>query len=227
MRNLFCNSEDLHNERDVEALFIEPLIRQLGFPSNRIRRQAAIESLPIPRGSGVEDYTPDYVLLDATGQPVVVIDAKHPNRDPSDYRYQVSGYALLINQRFESNPLRYCVVSNALKTELLQWDRGEPDLVLRFNNFDTGDPQFADLRAVISYQAFNQEQAVQSVRPQYHRPAISEVVRAFEKAHDIIRKKEKYGPTKAFYELTKLLFVKLRQDQGIHDAIRGRVDTAA
>ena len=101
MRNLFCNSEDLHNERDVEALFIEPLIRHLGFPSNRIRRQAAIESLPIPRGSGVEDYTPDYVLLDATGQPVVVIDAKHPNRDPSDYRYQVSGYALLINQRFE------------------------------------------------------------------------------------------------------------------------------
>ena len=120
----------------------------------------------------------------------------------------------------ESNPLRYCVVSNALKTELLQWDRGEPDLFLRFNNFDTGDPQFADLRAVISYQTFNQEQAVQSVRPQYHRPAISEVVRAFEKAHDIIRNREKYGPTKAFYELTKLLFVKLRQDQGIHDAIR-------
>ena len=127
---------------------------------------------------------------------------------------------MLINQRFESNPLRYCVVSNALKTELLQWDRGDPDLVLRFNNFDTGDSQFAYLRAAISYQVFNQEQAVQSVRPQYHRPAISEVVWAFEKAHDIIRKKEKYGPTKAFYELTKLLFVKLRQDRGIHDAIR-------
>ena len=201
-------------------MFMEPLIQQLGFPNNRIRRKAAIESLPIPRGSSVEDYAPDYVLLNSTGQPVVVMDAKHPDRDPSNYRYQVSGYALLINQRFDSNPIRYCLVSNALKTELLQWDRGEPELVLRFNNFDTGDSQFADLRAAISYQVFNQEQAVRSVRPQYHRPTIAEVVFAFEKAHDIIRKKEKYGPTKAFYELTKLLFVKLRQDQGINDAIK-------
>ena len=220
MQNVFCNSDDLHNEADVEALFIEPLIRQLGFPNNRIRRKAAIESLPIPRGSSAEDYSPDYVLLDSTGKPVVVIDAKNPDRDPSNYRYQVSGYALLINQRFDDNPIRYCLVSNAFKTELLQWDRGEPELVLRFNNFDSGDSQFANLRAVISYQVFNQEQAVRSVRPQYRRPTIAEIVSAFEKAHDIIRKKEKYGPTKAFYELTKLLFVKLRQDREIHDTIR-------
>ena len=204
----------------MEALLVEPLIQQLGFPNNRIRRKAAIESLPIPRGSTTEDYRPDYVLLDSAGKPVVVIDAKHPNEDPSNYRYQVSGYALLINQRFDENPIRYCVVSNAFKTELLQWDRAEPELVLRFNNFDSGDSQLANLRAAISYQVFNQEQAVRSVRPQYRRPTIAEVVLAFEKAHDIIRKKEKYGPTKAFYELTKLLFVKLRQDREIHDIIR-------
>ena len=220
MQNLFCNSDDLHNEEDVKALFMEPLLRQLGFPNNRIRRGASIETLPIPRGSRTRDYKPDYLLLDSTGKPVVVIDAKHPNEDPSNYRYQVSGYALMINQRYDDNPIRYCVVSNAFKTELLQWDRDEPELVLRFNNFDSGDSQYANLRAAISYQIFNQERAVRAVRPQYRRPTISEIVSAFGKAHDIIRKKEKYGPTKAFYELTKLLFVKLRQDREIHDIIR-------
>lgn len=220
MQNIFCNSDDLHNEADVEALFVEPLIKQLGFPNNRIRRKAAIESLRIPRGSSVEHYSPDYVLLDSTGKPVVVIDAKHPNQDPRRYRYQVSGYALLINQRFDDNPVRYCIVTNALKTELLKWDIGEPELDLRFSNFDSGDSQFANLRAAVSYQVFNQELAVRSVRPQYRRPTIAEIVTAFEKAHNIIRKKQKYGPTRAFYELTKLLFVKLRQDQEIHDIIK-------
>ncbi len=219
MQNLFCNSEDLHNERDVEVSFLEPLIQALGFPSNRIRRNATIESLPIPRGSNVEYYSPDRVLLDSAGRPVVVIDAKHPDEDPSNYRYQVSGYALLINQRFEDNPIRYCLITNAFKTELLRWDRSEPDQVLRFNNFESGDSLFADLRATLSYQVFNQERAVRSVHPEYHRPSVSDIVRAFEKAHEIIRKKEKYGPTKAFYELTKLLFVKLRQDREIHDII--------
>ena len=224
MQNQFCNSDDLRNEEDVKASFMEPLLKQLGFPNNRIRRGVSIESLPIPRGSTTEDYSPDYVLLDSTGKPVVVIDAKHPSRDPSNYRHQVTGYALLINQRYDNNPIRYCVVSNAFKTELLQWDRGEPELVLRFNNFDSGDSQYANLRAAISYQVFNQEQAVQSVRPQYRRPTIAEIVSVFEKTHDIIRKREKYGPTKAFYELTKLLFVKLRQDREIHDIIRdGRI----
>ena len=220
MRNLFCNSEDLHVEPDVSAEFVEPLIRHLGFPSNRIRRGSAIEKLPIPRGSRTENYAPDYVLFDATGKPVVVIDAKSPKEDPTDYRYQVSGYALLINQRYDDNPIRYCVVSNAFKTELLRWDRDAPELTLRFNNFDVGDSLFATFRAAISYQSFNQEQAIQTVRPEYRKPTITEVVLAFEKAHDVIRIREKCGPTKAFYELTKLLFVKLRQDQGIHDIIR-------
>ena len=219
MRNVFCDSDDLRNEADVEALFVEPLIRQLGYPDNRIRRKAAIESLPIPRGHRVENYCPDYVLLDSMGQPTVVIDAKSPTENPSDFRYQVSGYSLLINQRYDKNPVRYCVVTNALNTELLQWDRGEPELVLRFMDFDPGDSQFANLRAAISYEVFNQEQAVRGVRPQYRRPTIAEIVTAFENAHKMIWKKDKYGPTKAFYELAKLLFVKLRQDRRIHEVI--------
>ena len=220
MHNLFCDHENLNNEADVEALFVEPLLSALGYPANRIRRKASIEELALPTtGARAERYRPDYVLMDSAGRPVVVIDAKSPNETPSNYRYQVTGYSLLLNQRHEDNPIRYCIVTNGLTTELLEWDREAPTLVLQFMDFDTGNERFASLRAATAYEAFNQVQAVKGVRPQYHRPTIRQIVSAFETAHNTIWKKEKYGPTKAFYELAKLLFVKLRQDRRIHEIV--------
>lgn len=220
MQNIFCDSDNLHNESDVEALFVEPMLRNLGYPDNRVRRKAMIEELPLPTtGARAERYRPDYVLMDSAGKPVVVIDAKSPDENPSKYRYQVTGYSLLINQRHEDNPIRYCVVSNGFVTELLEWDRQAPILVLRFQHFDTGDAQLAEFRSAIAYKTFNQEHAVKEIKPDYRRPTIREIITAFEAVHNVIRKKEKYGPTKAFYELAKLLFVKLRQDRRIHDIV--------
>ncbi len=220
MQNIFCDSDALHNEADVEALFLEPLLRALGYPGNRVRRKAAIEELALPTtGARAERYRPDYVLMDSAGRPVVVVDAKSPAENPSSYRYQVTGYSLLINQRYDDNPIRYCVVSNGLATELLEWDREAPVLVLQFQDFDPGDARLAELRSAIAYEAFNQAQAVKSVKPEYRRPTIREIISAFGTAHDTIWKKEKYGPTKAFYELAKLLFVKLRQDRCIHEIV--------
>jgi len=226
MHNAFCDSANLHNEADVEALFLEPLIRLLRYPENRVRRKRAIEELAIARGSRRERYKPDFIFLDAAGRPVVVVDAKSPEEAPSDYHYQASGYALLINQRYPDNPVRYCLLSNGFTSELYPWDRNTPLLVMRFDDFSSGDTKLAELRAAIAYEAFNQEEAVKDVQPYYRRPTISEVVTAFEVAHNLIWKKEKSPPTKAFYELAKLLFVKLRQDRKIHELISsGQVPT--
>ena len=223
MNNVFGDSSNLHNSDDVEALFIEPLLKVLRYPANRIRRQAAIEELTLPTsGSHGDRYKPDYVLMDSRGRPVVVLDAKHPiNENPSDFRYQVTGYALLINQRHEDNPVRYCVVTNGWITELLEWDRDSPILVVRYQDFDSGNHLYTSLRSALSYDVFNQIEAVKNVRDGYHRPTIGATILAFERAHDEIRKREKIGPTKAFYELAKLMFVKLRQDQNIQAIIEG------
>lgn len=216
MRNLFCDTSDLHNEADVEALFIEPLLRKLGYPDARIRRKVSLEELRLPT-TGVHGglYRPDYVLLDSGGRPAVIIDAKSPKIKPSTYRYQVTGYALLINQRHDDNPVQFCVLSNGLLTELLQWDASNPLLTLRHNEFESGNLRFAELRSQIGYSSLNEQAAVQRVRPQFRRPSIAQIIGIFAKAHDIIWKKEKIAPTKAFYELAKLLFVKLRQDKAI------------
>ena len=230
MNNIFGDSSNLHNSADVEALFIEPLLKVLRYPASKIRRKASIEELVLPMsGSHGERDKPDYVLLDSAGRPAVVADAKHPiNENPSDFRYQVTGYALLINQRYEDNSVRYCVVTNGCITELLEWDREGPILVVRYQDFDSGNHLNASLRSDLTYDVFNQIEAVKKVREGYHRPTIGTTISAFERAHDEIRKREKIGPTKAFYELEKLMFVKLRQDQNIQAVIeRGAQPTIA
>lgn len=216
MRNLFCDTSDLHNEADVEALFVEPLLQKLGYPNNRIRRKASLEELRLPT-TGVHGdlYRPDYVLMDSTGRPVAIADAKSPQADPSAYRYQVTGYALLINQRHDDNPVQFCMLSNGLQTEVLRWDSSKPVLALRHSDFESGNMAFAELRSTLGYSSFNQQVAVKQVRPDFKRPTIDEIIGIFAKAHDIIWKKEKIAPTKAFYELAKLLFVKLRQDKDV------------
>lgn len=90
MKNLFCNSTDLRNEADVEALFVERLLNYFSYPDDKVLRKKSLDEIVIGRGSKKEKYKPDYVLLDSAGDPIVVIDAK----SPSDRRLLLSSIIL-------------------------------------------------------------------------------------------------------------------------------------
>ena len=64
MQNIFCRKEDLHNEADVESLFVDRLLSKLGYPDNRVKRKKSLKKIKIGKGSKVENYRPDYVLMD-------------------------------------------------------------------------------------------------------------------------------------------------------------------
>lgn len=217
MQNLFCDSATLHNEADVEAEFVERLLVHLGYPASQIRRKASISEITLPNtGRKAELYKPDFVLYDSSDRPRLVIEAKHPDEQPSRYRYQVTGYALAINQRYEDNPLTLCIVTNAFTTELLRWDLADPVSTLEFLDFNAGSDRLDDLVHVAGYDYISREEPLRVARPDWHRPSIDETVAAFAAAHQVIWKRDKLGPTRAFYELAKVLFVKLRQDQRVH-----------
>ncbi len=114
MLNIFCKRADIDSEADVEALVVDRLLSKLNYPDNRIRRKDSVERITIPRGHSSEQYRPDYVLLDRHGNPSVVIDAKSPNENPEAWHYQVSGYALILNQRNDDNPVQYVVTTKSL-----------------------------------------------------------------------------------------------------------------
>jgi len=213
--NLLCNRVDLHTEADVEALFLERLFRILRYPDNRIRRKEALDTLRVSRGSRKEIFRPDYVLFDHGNLPRIIFDAKKPNQNPKDYRYQVAGYALGLNSGYpDNNPVHLVVVSNGITTVVWKWDDAAPVLTLHFSDFDRDNAKFIELRSLLSYGAVKITEAVSGII-EFNRPPMNELLKTFDDAHQLIWKKEKLGPTDAFYEFTKLIFVKLREDQRI------------
>lgn len=220
MKNMFCDLRDLRNEASVEALFVDRLLNALRYPDNRVRRKTSIEEIVIGKGRKKEKYRPDYVLLDSSGVPKIVLDAKGPDEKLENYHYQVSGYALYLNQKYaEENPVLYTVLTNGCCFVVYPWDRAEPVFFLRFEDFVDGNEKFLELRSNLSFSAFNQVAATKGIFD-FQRPAINTLKKLFIDCHNLIWKKEKISPTDAFYEFCKIMFIKLRRDGLIHSVIR-------
>lgn len=217
MKNLFCNSTDLKNEADVEALFVERLLNYFSFPDDRVKRKRSLDEMVIGQGSKKEKYKPDYVLFDSAGDPIIVIDAKAPSEKIEDYQYQVSSYALGLNQKFkDKNPVIFTVLTNGLYLIVYPWDNSQPEHFLKFEDFAPHNESFIELRSKLSYSAFEHAKATKGVF-EHDRPTLHSLLKTFNDCHDLIWKKEKISPTDAFYEFSKIMFIKIREDNKIHD----------
>ncbi len=213
--NLFCKLSTLNSEADVEALFVDRLLIKLHYPDDRVCRKDSLNTFTISRGIKKENYKPDYVLLGKKKSPQIVIDAKAPEVNPSKFHYQVSGYALTLNQQFDrDNPVKYCVLTNGHKTFVYSWDENKPCLELSFMDFEEDNKKFIQLRSLLSYGAIETIQVTEDVF-EFARPKIDLLIKCFDICHNIIRKKESIGPTDAFYEFAKIMFVKMREDKRI------------
>lgn len=219
MKNLFCDNKDIRNEADVESLFVERLLNALQYPDDKICRKTSISEITIGKGSKKENYKPDYVLLDSSGTPIIVLDAKSPDESPEDYIHQVSSYALYLNRKYsDKNPVLYTILTNGHKFVVYPWDSEQPVFYLLFEDFMDGNEKFLELRSNLSYSAFNQVAATEHVF-EFHRPDINKLNDVFNECHNLIWKKEKVGPTDAFYEFCKIMFIKIREDNKIHSII--------
>ena len=220
-KNFFCAVGDLKNEAAVEALFVERFLKALDYPDNRVARKESITQITIGRGSKKENYRPDYVLLNSAGEPIVVLDAKNPSESPQEYHYQVSAYALHLNQKYQNqNPVRYTVLTNGHRFIVYPWDSEKPIFFLRFEDFQADNEKWLELRSNLSYAAFNQIALVKDVF-KFERPELSTLIRTFHDCHNLIRKKDSLSPTDAFYQFSKLMFIKIKEDNKIHEILDG------
>ena len=218
--NMFCRLNDLNNEAAVETFLVNRLLSHLGYPDSRVRTKEAIHALPIPRGSITENYKPDYVLLDSRNQPVVVVEAKHPKEPIESWIYQPVGYAAAVNRTYPAgvNPVKYGVLCNGHTFAVYPWDSNTPVFYLAFEELVEGNSAFESLVANIAYGIFN-DVPVEGTSFAFSRPELTALTRTFNRCHDLIWKKEKQGPTWAFYEFVKIIFVKMREDRQIHQKI--------
>lgn len=221
-KNLFCNTSDLVNESDVEQFFAIRLLSYLNYDDASIKTKKSLDELVVSRGSRSEKYKPDYVCFHDK-KPKVVIDAKSPTENIDDYVYQVSGYALSLNQKFKKeNPVRFTILTNGLNFKIYNWDEEEPVLSLTFEDFTKGNKKFEELVELISFEAIKNQTGENELKigDFLSKPSVEEIKAAFNKCHNIIWKKEKISPTDAFYEFTKIIFVKLNEDKRIREIIK-------
>lgn len=221
MKNLFCDDSDLKNEADVEALFVDRLLKALDYPDNRVSRKKSIAEFAIGRGSKKENYKPDFILHDSNDDPIIVVDAKSPSEKPEDYHYQVSNYALSLNQKYQDKkPVRYTAITNGHYFIVYPWDSDTPVFYLRFDDFEADNEKYLELRSHLSYSAFKQIVITKDIF-KFERPELTVLIRTFNDLHDMIRKKESLSPSDAFYEFSKMMFIKIREDNKIHNLIEG------
>ena len=217
-KNKFCSISDLSNESSVEDFFILPLLRDLGYKNEDIRTKHSIEEIVVSKRGGrkKEPYKPDFVLV-TKDAPRVVIDAKATDENIDKYEYQCRGYCLSLNLRFEKEkPTQYFVLSNGYSTKLYKWDEKNPVQVLAFDDFVDGNPQFGKFKTIIDKNALIvniRKKPVTTKVFEFNSPDIKDIQGIFTACHNLIWKKEKIGPTEAFYKFVKIMFIKLNQDK--------------
>lgn len=218
-RNTYCQLSDLHNEASVESFFLLRLISDLGYKDNQVKTKQSLQSLTVSRGRKREKYKPDFALF-RQGTPRCIIDAKSVNEDPDNWVEQCSGYCLALNRKYDkSNPVRYFVLSNGVKTICYEWDRDDPLIELDFSDFVRGNPKYEHLKSIIGYKtiatSIAQSLELQSANFKYSRATTARARQLFVTCHRAIWKSEGYGPGPAFLAFVKLMFVKLYADRNL------------
>lgn len=218
--NLYCRFADLSNEASVEDFFAFRMIKDLGYSDAQIKPKESLEELVVGRGRRRNRYKPDYALF-VDGQPVCIIEAKPVTATLDDWVEQGSGYCLALNRSYPAgtNPVGHFVLTNGRTTEIYEWDRDEPILVLDFADFDWSSRKYQDIHDLL-----RADRIARSL--QQHRPtqdgfvitsAESERARQlFANCHQAIRE-EGGGPSYAFHEFAKVLFVKLWCDDRLRN----------
>ncbi|QQS14810.1 MAG: N-6 DNA methylase [Rhodospirillales bacterium] len=217
--NKYCNYNDLNNEAAVEGLFVERLIRDLGYADHQIKRKTSIDELVTAAGTTKRAYKPDYVLF-FDGKPRIVVDAKSPTTAIDDHIMQAASYAFMLNQKYPGgNPVVFYVLTNATRTKVYPWDQREPILDLSFDDFIDNNTKFAQLREALSISAVGRSSSEDPppAAHEFFRRSIDEVNSVFAWCHQHIYKKGNISQAAGFEEFVKVVFLKLLSDRRVRE----------
>lgn len=214
MKNKFCTMSALKNESDVEQFFVIRLIHDLGYKDENIHTKGTISIKKIGKGKTKKNYRPDYIIY-YNNSPAIIIDAKSPKENVDEGLNDSLMYAREVNGGYTGkNPIQYCIGTNAKYTKICRWDENSPLITLQFNEFQDSNENYKKLKSVISILGLKEtSQDIPKNEFRFEKPKMKEINGIFKKCHNLIWKREKSGPTAAFYEFCKLMFIKLNEDK--------------
>jgi type I restriction enzyme M protein len=219
MNNKFGELNHLRNESDVEQFFIIKLIHDLGFKQENVFTKKSLPAFRVGKGARKKYVIPDYQLNEGKS-PRIIIEAKAPDVNLNESVIEAQEYAMAVNRNYiGENPVKYCIASNGVKTILIKPDENAEALKLDYEDFVDGNQKYEQLKSLISYQNIKKGIPSKNIF-EFKKPEIDELRAILSIAHNKIRSKEKIGPKKAFYEFSKLLFVKMNEDAKIEHKLK-------
>lgn len=217
MKNKFCGKANLRNESDVEQFFIARLLKDIGYKDANILTKHAIPAYVIGKGQKRQKHIPDY-QLQIGKTPVLIAEAKSPSEQIDKYISEAQDYAAIVNRGFiGKNPIQFVLITNGLLTKLAKADENRIIVELKFEDFFDDNAKYQKLKDIISFNEIKKSFVSKEDIFEFRTPDLTELKGVFKQAHDLIRRKQKIGPKKAFYEFTKLLFIKMNEDKKIQD----------
>jgi len=143
----------------------------------------------------------------------LVIDAKNPNEKAEEGVEDSQLYASILRRKLaEPKPQQLCIGSNGLHTIVIHYEGNTPLYDLVFDDFNDGNPKYESFKNELSRTALSKSFTISSQPFEFSKPDIKEITKIFEKCHNLIWKKEVSSPNFAFYEFSKIMFVKLEHD---------------
>ncbi|HOJ45026.1 MAG TPA: type I restriction endonuclease [Bacilli bacterium] len=151
MNNIYCHTDDLKNESDIEQKFLLKLIETefpegLGYLFFDLHTKPYLKNVIIDKGKNQRNYVPDYLIV-YRGLPVLIIEAKSPSEKVAQGFKEARLYATEINATFPHgiSPCKHIISSNGNETWAGYWDQEEPVVKLHFSDFFVGNVKFDKL----------------------------------------------------------------------------------
>ena len=230
--NKFCKYENLKNESDVEQFFVLPFLQDLDFNPDFIETKKTIKEESIGKGAKRKSYAPDYICyLDKEHQkPVLIVDAKAPYEDARSGMSEAQMYASIIRRALDAPKSdQYCLGISGTRLILKHHDSNATISDLYFEDFEDDNPKYQGLKNKVSRNVLKETFKVDTPDFEFKKPPSDEALKSlFEACHKLIWKTEKRGPSSAFYEFTKIMFIKLNEDRKLRDDpdIKKKIDAS-
>ena len=222
-RNKFCDRQDLHNEADVEQVFVRRLLAALGYQDRAIRPKVALEQLTVGSIDEGPLHRPDFALK-VSGHIRWIVEAKAPSERLELHIGQADGYCSAINTSYKTvSPVEYFVLSNGFQTNLYRPGTSTPVATLTFSQFVDGNPQYKQFAGLLRPDTFRQSvpEPQQGDLTLLRKPTIWEANYVFAWCHQHIHTADKISQAKGFEEFVKLIALKLMMDKTIRDDYPG------
>ena len=204
---------ELYSEQDVLNKVIVPYLIELGYDENKTKQNGVVVRYnhPITAQQGREKKT-IYADLVVTvhNAPVIVIDAKNPrNYLTENDREQVVSYARLL-----PSIAPYAALCNG------GWQVFESVRKQQIKELPSLNVLLSDIQHRRVSDKQRNQLVAQATRTLFAIESVSDLSRLMRRCHDIIRNLKGYDPTKAFDELSKVLFAKMYEEREIADGRR-------